>query len=204
MVRIDASVRLILLQFSFSRETAVPALLWQRNPERPNERKRRETGRMVVEPTPNCSLAKFVSDILGCGYELVEAFHQQRIDPKDPAGKRKYHIVRYVFVRQEYLEEIQEGFKRLRPKILEELQETLEETMWRVRVFANPFFSDGEEIPGQSALSVNLEVRTPLIQNGKPVTMWQKDADGNRVGSSPVPIKPEHCLRLEENSLQIS
>jgi len=54
---------------------------------------------------------------------------------------------------------------------------------------------DGEEIPGQRAVSINLEAREPLFRpDGQPVVVWQKDERGERVGDAPLPIVSERRL----------
>jgi len=75
---------------------------------------------------------------------------------------------------------------------------------WRGRSFFNPFCKNGEEIPVQRAVSVNLEARQPLFRpDGQPVTVWQKDENGKRVGNTPLPLKADYCLRIMGDVIQL-
>lgn len=206
MVELDSFVRLIALQFSFSNPDVIPASvkrLDRETPEERNERKKHSNGTLVIEPTENCSLVDFLGELEAAGYEMVDAFYKERIDPKDPYGRRTYHMVRYLFARREFVD-LSEEFKAVRDVNSRELRSICEVAMWRVRALLNPFFKDGEEIPGQRAVSINLESRKPLFRpDGQPVTVWQKDESGNRLGEAPLPLKPDHCLRIEENAVRL-
>lgn len=205
MIALD-SVRLVALQFSFSNPKAIPVSvkrLGSETPEERNERKNHSSGTMVIEPTENCSLIDFLDELKGAGYEMVDALYKERIDPKDPRGRRMYHMVRFLFARHEFVD-LSEEFKAMRDIISRELRGICEVVMWRVRVFLNPFYKGGEEIIGHHTISVNFESRRPLFRpDGQPVTVWQKDEKGNRVGNAPLPLKPDCCLRVKDNTLQL-
>ena len=202
-------VRLVAFQFSFSNPNIVPHSLKQlerkgETLEEQNERKAREgSGSMIIKPTENCSLVQFLDNLKGAGYEMVDAFYQSRIDPKDPRGRRMYHMMRFLFVRHEDVD-ISDEFKKVRNVIGAELREICTQALWRVRAFRNPFFKGGEEISGQRALSVNLEARKPLFYpDGQPITVWQKDEKGYRVGDKPQAIKPDYCLHIKDDAVQL-
>lgn len=208
MVALDNSVRMVMLQFSFSNSKIVPRWVWEKSFEKWGEWKERKnnegTGETAIPPTKNCSLIKFLDELEIAGYKMVDALYQPRTDPKDNSRKRKYHMVRFIFVRREYLEELPEGFKNAQKNIHDELRKMCKEAMWRIRVFLNPFFQDNEEVPGHHALSINLELRTPLVQSdGQPVVVWQKDNQDNRIGDAPLPLKPDHYLHITENAIQL-
>lgn len=209
MVPIDGTVHLILLQFSFSNANAVPPAIKRRQRETLNERKERKThtdGIVVIEPTLNCSLSNSIDDLEAAGYELVDAFCQKRLDPKDPAGRRVYQMVRYMFARKEFVN-ISEEFRRVRYVIRAELQEEMcDSALWRVRSLLNPLYNrNGEEVEGQYMMSVNLEARRPLLRaDGQLVVEWQKDENGRRIGVAPVPIMAEHILRLSKGYLLLT
>lgn len=206
MATLDASVRLVTLQFSFSNPEAIPAGVKQRAQETIEERverKSRSSGTMVMEPTENCSVAEFIDELGAAGYELVDAFCKERLDAKDPRGQRTYHTARFVFARHEFVN-ISEEFKKVQGAIQAEIQEMCRAAFWRVRMFLNPFYQNGEEIADQHALSINLESRKPrFLPNGQPVLVWQKDEHGRRVGDSPLPLQPSHHLRLVQNAVQL-
>lgn len=206
MVVLNGSVRLVSMQFSFSNPEVIPGMVKRRGRETQEERverKNRASGIMVIEPTEKCSLAEFLGELEALGYEMVDGFYQERPDSKDPRGKRTYHMVRFLFARREFVE-LSDEFKRVRDAIRAELRSICDSAMWRVRSFSNPFYKDGEEIPDHRAVSVNLEARQPLFRpDGQPVTMWQKDENGRRVGDAPLPIKADYCLRIMGDAVQL-
>lgn len=208
MIALNDSVRLIVLQFSFSNSDVIPISVKRLNQETETkeerlERKSHSSGVMVIEPTLNCSLEKFLEEIEGSGYELVDGLYKERLDGKDLRGKRKYHMVRFVFVRSRF-SEISEEFMKVRKEIRKELQAFCESAMWRVRIFRNPFYKNGEEVQEFDALSINLEARSPrFLPNGQMVTVWQKDEYGRRVGDAPLPITADHLLRVVGDTISL-
>ncbi len=206
MASLDGTVRMVALQFSFSNPDTIPASVKRRDPETKGEcveRKNHSSGFLVIEPTEKCSLAELPGELETTGFEMVDAFCKERLDPKDPSGKRTYHMARFQFARREIVK-LSDEFKKVRDIIRAELQTICETAMWRVRAFDNPFYKNGEEIPGQRSISINLEVRTPLFRpDGQPVTVWSKDGNGKRLGDSPLPIRPGYCLRVVNNAIQL-
>lgn len=203
----DKVIRLILLQFSFSNPEAVPASVrsFQREKETQEEMTIRKmafgTGVQVLEPVQNVSLADILEDLEGADYQLVVALHQERTHPKDP--RRKFQMVRFEFTRREFVY-ISKEFKAVRDVIRADLKEMCRTALWRVRTFLNPLYRNGEEVDGQYALSINLEARQPLSQpDGRPVMVWQKDEKGERVGNEPLPLEPDHRLRIEDGELKL-
>ncbi|MEK7120417.1 MAG: hypothetical protein AAB824_02655 [Patescibacteria group bacterium] len=206
MIALNGTIRLVALQFSFTNPDAIPTSVKRRSPETQEERVERKSysnGIMVIEPTEKCSLAEFLGELEAAGYEMVDAFYKERIDAKDPRRKRTYHMVRFLFARREFVN-CSDEFKAARGTIRIDLQNICESAMWRVRSFSNPFYKNGEEVLDQSALSINLEVRQPLFRpDGQIVTVWQKDASGNRMGDAPLPLKADYCLRIVDGAVQL-
>ena len=206
MIALNSTVRLVALQFSFSNPDVIPATVKRQDRETPEERvvrKSHSSGVMVIEPTEKCSLVEFLGELEAAGYEMVDGFYKERIDAKDPRNKRTYHMVRFLFARHEFVE-LSDEFKKVRDVIRTELQSICESAMWRVRSFSNPFYKNGEEIPDQRAVSINLETRQPLFRpDGQPVTVWQKDENGKRVGDAPLPLKDDYCLRIVGDAVQL-
>ena len=191
---------MVMVQASFTNPDVIPNGVKAREPEKKEEsaeRRTRATGTMVIEPTDKCGFMDFVLDLESAGYQLVDAFYQQRVDPKDPRRQRTYHAVRFIFVRNECATPSEE-FKQVRAKLRSELLEViLGMSLWRVRVFKNRFYVNNNEVAGQYAVSVNLEARTPLFNgDGTSVLAWRKDSEGRRVGDKPVPLESECELRI--------
>lgn len=207
MLTINASVKMLYVQFTFSNENAVPQWLFLKEEETPAEAKARKerqmhaTGECVIKLTSECSLETLPNDIKDAGFTLVDGYYQPRIDQNNP--KKKYYIARYVFIRNEDV--VHDELGELREKILAELQDLFLLAFWRVRAFQNPYFKDKEPVDGLSAASVNLEARKPRFHpNGKMIEVWRKDADGNRVGDKKVPLSAGHSLRIQDNTLQLT
>jgi hypothetical protein len=206
VVALNGTVRLVALQFSFSNSDAIPVSVKHLDRETQEERMERKSylsGVMVIKPTEKCFLAEFLVELEAAGYEMVDAFYKERIDGKDPRGKRTYHTVRFLFARREFAE-LSDEFKKVRHTVRVELMSICESAMWRIRSFLNPFYKNGEEISDQRAVSINLEVRQPLFRpDGQPVTMWQKDEKGRRVGDAPLPIMADYCLRIVNDAISL-
>ncbi len=199
-------VRLVTLQFSFSNPDVIPMTVkrqYRETPEERAERKSHSSGIMVIEPAEKCSLVEFLGELEAAGYEMVDALYKERIDGKDLCGKRTYHMVRFLFARREFVE-LSDEFKKVRDVIRAELRNICEAAMWRIRSFSNPFYKNGEEIPDQRAVSINLEARQPLFHpDGRPVTMWQKDENGKRLGDAPRPLTANRCLLISDNVITL-
>lgn len=206
MVALNGSVRLVSLQFSFSNPDVIPATVKRQEREILEERvarKSNSTGLLVIEPTEKCSLVEFFQELEEVGYEMVDGVYKERIDAKDPRKRRTYHMVRFVFARRDFVE-LSEEFKEVRDVIRAELQNICESAMWRVRMFSNPFYKNGEEVSGQRAMSINLEARQPrFYPNGQPVTVWQKNENGKRVGDAPLSLSADFSLRIVDGAVQL-
>ena len=206
MIVLNGTVRLVAMQFSFSNPDAIPATVKRLDQETQEERVKRKnysSGVMIIKPTEKCFLVEFLGELEAAKYEMVDAFYKERIDAKDPRGKRTYHMVCFLFARREFVE-LSDEFKKVRDVIRAELRSICESAMWRVRVFSNPFYKNGEEISDQHAVSINLEARQPLFRpDGQPVTVWQKDENGKRMGNVPLPLKADYYLCIVSDAIQL-
>ncbi|MCR4278178.1 MAG: hypothetical protein NUV85_04185 [Candidatus Berkelbacteria bacterium] len=148
-----------------------------------------------------CTLVEFLGELEAVGYELVDAFCQERINPRD-SRQEVYYMVRFQFAKQGFISP-SDNFSKRANTIRAELQRVCETTLWRVRAYLNPFKSNSEEIPGQNAVSINLEVRQPLFRpDGQPVTARAKDERGKPIGD-PLPLQPTHYLRVENQTIKL-
>jgi hypothetical protein len=207
-IPLDDSVKLIMFQFSFSNKDLVPLFVRWETPETAQERKARAARKAdpqngveeVIPATMNASLWElfFSGDLATAGYELVDAFYKPRQKP----DRSVYRMVRFTFCR--FVRVTDEKFKNTLPLTMDVFRQFCRAAMWRVRASINPFYEDGKLIAGQRAVSVNLEVRTPLFEpDGKPIVQWQKDAADNRVGTAPVPLAPDYELRVKDDALEL-
>jgi len=160
MADLDASVRMISLQFSFSNPKRVPASVKVLAHETPKERDKRKSevpGEILLEPKPYTSLGHLLDEIAAAGYELADAFYKPRIVQGRQSRRKTYHMVRFIFVRKEYAE-ISEQFSGQRDVIMADLRELCEKYYWRARAYLNYFFMDGAMLEDQYFMSINLEV----------------------------------------------
>lgn len=203
-VKLSDFVPLIGLQFSFSNSDVIPPSVKHQKKETPEESNKRgscSSGNLIIKPTENCSLVELLNKLEVAGYNMIDAFYQERIDPKDPNSKRIFHMVRFLFSYRGYVEPSDE-FRERRSAIWTELRNICQVALWRVKVFSNPFYKDGKEIPGQRALSINLEARKPLFYpDGQPVMVWPKDKNGKHLGDASLPLKPDYCLRIKKSAI---
>lgn len=202
-------IPLVVFQFSFSNPDIVPASIKRRLPKETvagrEERKRVASERpdpVMIEPIERIGLADFVGYLEVAGYELVDAVYQPRIRDGAVKGFTTYNMVRFLFARHENAEPSSE-FEVDREEVRAGLQKMVTDAAWRVRAYVKPFFKNGEPVPDRGVVSIHPEARYALVQpNGKPVVAWQKDAEGNRIGDAPVPLKPDYILRLEDGVIR--
>lgn len=158
------SVRLVFLQFTFSNPKIVPLFVRRIEPKtlaEEIEHKNQIPGRQIIEPIANVSLQFFPFYLEANGYQLTDAFYQTRFKEKD---NRPYHMVRFLFYQQQNLRISSEEFRQIQSLLRAELQELSNTALWQVKAFLNPFFENGQEVPGQYALSINLAARRPFFE----------------------------------------
>jgi len=202
LLPLDRNTHSLSLQFSFSNPSVIPESIRSRTYENQMERverKSRATGNLEIQPTVNCSLKKITIQIEEAGYILQDAKYIKRIH-----GSRKgvfYHMVRFYFVRKEYSHDNPE-FSQVRDEILNDLRRICENDFWRVRVFDNPYYVDGEAIEGMRYFSVNLEARIPRFnKDGSLALVWARDQYKNKIGYAPQPIKAKFILQIKKNKI---
>ena len=190
MLRLNNSVRLVIFQFSFKNAKYVPGSVRMVMPETYDEARARKEraagGELVIPLTDNVSLLEFPNDLEESDYELVGASHQPR-DYKD--------IVWFTFAQKEKAAPRKEFLVR-RNAVFDDLTEIFRTVIWRTRGFLNPYFLEGEPTD-EHVFQVCLGARKPLLRSdGTPVTVWQKDKNGERVGKAPLPLTPDCRLRV--------
>lgn len=196
LIPFNDSVRVAMFQFSFSNKDAVPAHVRRMCMETDNDHDRRKAvmgGEQFIVPTENCSLVGVREQLEGAGWILADASYQERQNKKDASGWKTYHMVRFIFARAESVK-ADLGDLVFQKRIASDFDEIVTRAFWRVRGYVNPYRKNGVEVAGETAASINLEVRKPLLRpDGEPVTEWTK-VNGERVGEGPVPLRPSHLL----------
>src|SRR3989344_1808647 len=178
----SGAYRLISLQFLLSKVTAMFYFGTTLRVETAKARSYDSSGELAILPQKNCTLSVFVPNLKTLGYELVDAFLIERAD-----GKYK---ARFVFIDHDHAIE-SDYFKTVRESITVGLKNLCYESMWQVQGWDNPFYDQGESVDGVRALSVNMDQKEYFfLPNGSPRKVWEKDALGNKVGTSPVVLTP--------------
>lgn len=200
---LNGTVRLVMLQFSFSNVRALPAGLFEKEQETLDELTARRSGVkgvQFIEPIQDVSLFQFLLDLVKAGYVLVDAFFQMR----SSARGQQYPVVRFIFAAKESARRDGE-FARHKQNAENALLQMCQEAMWRVRAFLNPFFKDGLLVDGQHAISINLEARNPLLDGeGNPLMRWEKDENGEKVGDKPFPLEPKLFLHIDDGNIIVA
>ena len=207
-MKISDTVRMILVKFTVQKLETIPASIPPTEMETVDQLQRRKeeyiSGLETIERTEDCSVVTVLDQIAQLGFELVGAFRKPMIHYR--GGKQQtYHQLRLTFVRHEDVKpDMHEGFREARTQILEDVAKLCRESLWRVRVFNNPLFRNGDMDPIGRSACITLEGRRPLcFPNGKPVVEWQRDEDGYRIGDAPVPITAKHRLTIVDNTIQL-
>ena len=190
-----SNAKLLNLQFSFSNPDAIPGGIKRVEGETPEERFTRKAryngGTCLVEPVENVSLLQVLTDLDQAGFILVDAFYKQRLD----GNGRPYHMVRFTFCRHGHAKPSQE-FLEQREVARAGLKKICAQSAWRVRAYSNPFFENEVEVPGERAVSINLEARNRL-------KVWQRDGSGEKIGAAPLAVQPAHQLRIIYRDLAV-
>jgi hypothetical protein len=122
--------------------------------------------------------------LLNSEYELVGVWKQKRIQTKTGWAKGKpYWMIRFRFRLKDQLAEYQakigkQAWQELvekRPMLLGELVTTCSLAFWQVRAWRNPWFQDGQILPGVYAISLNFEGRQPLYEWDPPKALGDED-----------------------------
>jgi hypothetical protein len=192
--------KLIVVQFSFAKLNQVPAWLPEKNPKARTENPAQ--GVCIVEPMEKVDTTHLLIALNNLGYELVDAFHEQRPNKN---GYGTYQMCRFVFEKNPEPEKVlAQRLSGTVHKILGGFNDLCFLALWRVRAFRNPLFKNGQIQPDGASVSINLEARVPLVQaDGTPVKVWEKDQDGNRLGTEPKPISPLYTLQVTKEAIKL-
>lgn len=205
-IALNASVRLVALRFRFASFEALPSpLRFLIRDAKENKAQYAPTGGiMTIEPTPQCSLAGLREALESAEYQLVGVTCEEQQNTGDRTGKTVHYIAVFTFAHNQVAAIYDRTFWEMREELRALLTNICESAYWRVRTYLNPFYANGREVPGEHAVSVNLEVRQPLLgPSGTPITEWEKDAEGNRVGEAAKPLAPKSAVHIVGSTLTL-
>ena len=201
--------QMVMLQFYGTNPKAIPTVLCEVAPETEIElmnRRRPFNGALIVQPTKGCSLLDLIDDLQMHGFELVEAFRQERLDTKDELLANVYYMARFVFA-MPATATVPVDYQSKQAEDLEALQQMCHDAYWCMQVFDNPECEEEDAgiMQGHRVLSLNLVAREPLVGgNGKVITIWQLDENGERIGDKPLPRQRNFTVRLAESVLTLA
>lgn len=187
--------KVVALQFRFPKASAIPQFLWQmvRKVSR-HGKPASATGTRVISPTEGTSAIAVLEDLDALKYTMVDAICEERRNEGGADGV--HYVIRFVFAAPSSGMKPSLTFVRRQSIIRRELQEIAESALWRVKAFANPFMQGGYVVDGATAANIVFDGRQPFVQgDGQPVTVWQRDATGERIGDAPIPLAPRFHLR---------
>lgn len=198
-------VKIIILQFCFSNHSIVPNVLKNLGYDQVQNRAVRgpKTGVQIVRPTEKTSLKYILKNLTKNGYDLVEAFYQPSVDQRH---KKTYHLVRFIFKRNEDVveKELYKEFVNQKKEIFRELGTMCTRALWRIRVYINPFYKNNAEVEGQFCVSMNADARMPLFDNkGERLVRWERDPFGERIGNAPKPLMAENYLNIIDEEIKV-
>ncbi len=201
----------VALQFSFNSERQLPHWMAERGIETVDDHEARKTqfipGRQFITPwhekdANTVSPLSIVDGLLEADYHLAEVVGQKRLRAK---GKGHYFMARYGFARN--VPGIDHPrFGGYLKQIISESRRLTDHVLWRARGFDNTMTPEGVQIDTQSNVSLNFEARNPLYENGnvnRPITKWQLDEQGARIGDKPIPIAATHYLLVEDGQIEL-
>lgn len=199
-IPLTSNDRLLIVQFALNNFEALPFSLSEKETETKQESKQRRT--QSRKNAASTRLAEQQGKIFAVympvslhenDYSMVNAEYQERIDKKMSAIS--YHSVRYTFVRKVFEKKSDSSFQEFllwRGIHGAGMQELCELAIWgKIRVYRNPFYENGVEIPGHHAVSINLDARKPLYESTHSALTFTPD-NAN---------KPDHLLVVVRNSL---
>jgi len=197
-IQLNASsrMRLIVFKFRVSNMQHIPLGVEYREANPQESRVDSESGgAMVIDRRDKSSLAEVLKAIEPTEYVLVDASCTP-VPQKDFCSDG--YMVKFVFCRREYARSSAE-FDARRQKISTGLWALCKDALWSVRIYSNPHFEDGKRVPDAYSMSINCAGRLALVdENGKPVTVWPRNAAGKpQKSGTKVPLAPEYVFRMK-------
>ena len=211
-MQLNEKTPIVVLSFQFTKLKAVPASIpTVPPPETMNEKEKRlnrqGSGRLVLGPQEKSSIFEMLKGLYTNGYAVVDVPHEEHQKDNRPGT---FQVVKAIFRRKddnfapssELLEKLEsDAFE----KALEGLVELCAYNLWRTRAYDNPFFQKGEPVEGLRTAAIVCDAKVPIVElvegELRQKRVWQKDESGERVGTEPQPLVPDHTLRMNNNEI---
>jgi len=203
---VENSDREISLQFSFASQEPIPQFLndlTKETEETSAERKARGAAGTGVDLSQGQFKGKMVdlralpAELLQTNYVLVGVWKQERLNPNAKIWQNtQYWMIRFRFRHRDHLADY-------RAKIGEPAWQEIENNrtvwtgefvsicslaFWQIRAYRNPWYQNGNILPGVHCISLNFEGRKPLYEWEPPKSMGDEDL--------PEACKPDFVLHI--------
>lgn len=150
-----------------------------------------ESGHLLGEGE-NVQVNDFFQVLSGKGYELVDAFY--RVFQNSYPQKGWYFRITLTFCHPDYIEQVQDDFRKKRDHILAAMEQLVSSCLWRAKIHQNPFFHEHEAVEGFGAISIKLDKRVMRVYpDGTPVLVWPGE---KKIGEK-VPLSGNFVLKAE-------
>src|SRR6056297_3452960 len=155
--RVDKDLKMFDMQFYFPNKHCMPTnSLRRKEPEKltkTKKRSKRNTGCEIMSSQMAgswyyVSVSQLVKDLWKWGYKLVDGFYQER--PSKRSGH--YYIVRFTFARHEIAKE----YYPTDSLVAKALKQIMNYSCWRLKLYLNPYYDNGEEVEGNYSMSAKL------------------------------------------------
>ena len=155
---LDGAVRIITLRIATKNADFVPECLEQKQAHDASFStlpsaylKGKAQGEQILAPVEKVGCDPFLADIADAGYVMVNAFSQIQ------EGKfNQTYVLRFDFMDSEHACPSEMFQSKIRPEAELALLALLEQNMWRVKAYLNPYFEAGDvvdaEIVGQHVI----------------------------------------------------
>ena len=194
--------KLIMLQFSFGNQRAVPWVLQQytRNTQKKSASNTPPAGTEIIPPTKNVSVWKAVEDLEAGGYHLIDMYCEKRnVNGQHFRGENSpYTVVCFLF--GDTTTSLGKPRGVINGTTRPTLQRICDEAFWEVRAYENPSHDAKED----TMWSINLKARSARVtRDGNKVKKWKKSRSGEKIGDGPIPIWSDASLHIEDGAMCI-
>lgn len=184
------SINSVALQFRFSHVSDIPLSIRQFRQQPTKKDAAVPHGELIINPTKGTSAIQLLLDLERGGFILFDASYEERGGSQD-----RHYMTRFTFVRESPLKPPPQ-FMQVKSAVTRALFKICNEALWETCAYLNPVTDTaGQVLQGKFWTSIIFRCRQPFLQgDGQRVTIWQKDAAGDRVGDEPLPLSPSFYL----------
>lgn len=150
----DPKVRLAVLTFHFTNQELIPQNVPWRI-QNPPSKKSPTPGVQFIKKTQNVLGDAFARDLEASDFVLVDAWQDSQ-----RKGSRWSYVLRFVFAPRAS-SSVSEEFQLVADSCNALFGKLLQDALWQIKGFVNPFFSEGKEVKRLATVSLDFAMRTP-------------------------------------------